>query len=172
MRPHSQDCRFLIKFILYLRSGQSESGFAMMVVSILSILLFSLLAAYLVLSNISKATTTAFVDSSSSFYAAESGLNRRAEDIRKQFLGFAQPTGTSPADIGNCINNSGGTGSDDFACINYTFNYSEPSVTKAGNSLIESRQQKSPYIAYTYVQPNPKNLPTTQASMPSRPVRI
>lgn len=132
----------------------------MLVVAILSVLMFSLLAAYLVFSNISKATTTAFVDSSSSFYAAESGLNRRAEAIRKQFLGFAQPTGTSPANIGNCISNIGGTGNGDFACTDYTFNYSEPVFTKTGNSFVDNIQQKSPYIAYTYVQPNPKNLST------------
>lgn len=152
--------RYLVKLLIHLQTKQVEGGFAMVVVSILSIVLFSLLAISLILSNLSRSRTTAFVDGSSSFYAAESGLNRQAEKLRQRFIGFSQPAGTSPANIGNCIRGAGGTGTGDFACENYTFNSGEPKVTQQGSSIISSNNQNLPYTAYTYVQPNPQNLAT------------
>lgn len=131
----------------------------MVVVSIISVLMVSLLGVSLLVSDLSRKSTIAFADSSSSFYSAESGLNRRAEKLRQQFLGFVQPSGASPGTIVNCITGTGGSGSGDFACETDTFNSTEPRVQQQGNSIIESTGTQ-PYLAYTYVQPNPRNLAT------------
>jgi len=57
------------------------------------------------------------MDATRGFYAAEAGLNLRAERIRQEFVGFLRPTGTSPADGGGmvpCVGSNQGSG--DFAC--------------------------------------------------------
>jgi hypothetical protein len=136
-----------------------EQGSAMLIVSLLSVLMFSLLGATMLISDLSRKSSAAFADNSSSFYSAESGLNRRAEKLRRQFLGFAQPAGTAPSSISNCINSTGSAGTGDFGCQTETFNSTEPSVIQRGNSLI-STGTVQPYFAYTYIQPNPRNLAT------------
>jgi hypothetical protein len=159
-----EQLRLILKLIAYYRHQQSqqrEHGSAMVLVSIVSVLMLSLLGATLLMSDLSRKSTIAFADSSSSFYSAESGLNRRAEKLRQQFLGFAQPEGTAPLTIANCIDGVGGSGSGsgDFACETDTFNSTEPKAIQQGNSII-SANASQPYLAYTYVQPNPGNLAT------------
>jgi hypothetical protein len=142
-----------------LAARRQEQGSAMLIVSIVSVLMFSLLGATMLVSDLTRKSSAAFADNASSFYSAESGLNRRAEKLRRQFLGFAQPTGTAPINIGNCINSTGGSGTGDFGCETETFNSTEPGVMQRGNSMI-STGTVQPYFAYTYVQPNPRNVAT------------
>jgi hypothetical protein len=125
----------------------------MLMVSVFSVLIFSLMGAALLVSDLSRKRAVAFADSSSSFYSAESGLNRRADKLRQQFLGFIQPTGTMPLSMANCITSTGDTGSGDFGCETDTFDSSEPFLRQQGNSTIDSSSVKS-YLAYTYVQSN------------------
>jgi hypothetical protein len=162
MRLNPQQTKFIWKLLAHCHQRQSqarEQGSAMLIVSIISILLFSLLAASLIITDLSRKSSVAFADHSSSFYGAESGLNRRAEKLRRQFLGFAQPTGTPPPGIVNCINTMGASGNGDFACETDTFNSTEPRVQQQGDSIISATAAQS-YFAYTYVQPNPRNLAT------------
>jgi hypothetical protein len=136
-----------------------EQGSAMLIVSVVSVLMFSLLGATMLISDLSSKSSTAFADNSSSFYSAESGLNRRAEKLRRQFLGFAQPDGTAPSNIGDCINSTGVSGTGDFGCETDIFNSTEPRAIQRGDSII-STGTVQPYLAYTYIQPNPRNLAT------------
>ena len=145
----------------------SEQGYAMVVVSILSIIMFSLLAASLIFSNLAKSRTDAFVDSQSSFSVAESGLNKRGFEFRKILetysgvdgvidstgekglagcFGVGIPTGVSGA--------SNRTGTNDFECQNYRFRSSNniARVIAGGNIALNSGEQdQNTYIAYTLV---------------------
>jgi hypothetical protein len=81
----------------------------------------ALLGAYLVITRVELATSKSSKDSMSGFYAAEAGLNIRAETIRSIFIGYNSPSGTSPSTATTpCSTGNLGTG--DMACATYTFN--------------------------------------------------
>jgi hypothetical protein len=81
----------------------------------------ALLAAYLVITRVELATTKSSRDSMSGFYAAEAGLNIRAETIRSIFVGYNTPAGVSP-NVGADPCSAGNTGTGDMACTTYNFN--------------------------------------------------
>lgn len=98
-----------------------EAGFALISTFLVLSLLSTLLGAYLVISRIELATTKASRDTSSGFYAAEAGLNIRAETIRGIFVGYNTPDGTSPDTENNpCEGSNTGTG--DMVCEDFDFN--------------------------------------------------
>ncbi len=145
---------------------RSERGYAMMVTSMITIVMFSMLAAYMTMTNLSKASTNAYVDGNNVFYAAESGMNRRAQAVRLKFAGYSRPTGTVPTNKMASCSSSIATeqGSGDFACVNYSFSSSAPSgrtvLTSSGGSMTASDQDDSKnYIARTFVLENPGNIP-------------
>jgi hypothetical protein len=147
-------------------AGHSEQGYAMVMISIVSVVLFSLLAASLTITNISKLSTDAYVNANSTFYAAESGLNRRAQDLRSKFVGYARPSGTSPIDqMQSCLTGAASTqGDGDFGCTNYSFHSSSPSgkavVTSNGGSMATTdRDDSQTYVSSTFVLENPANIP-------------
>jgi hypothetical protein len=146
----------------------SEQGYAMAMVSILSVILFSLLAASLVFSNLAKSRTDAFVDGQSAFAVAEAGLNKRAIEVSKKIQSSAglegSPATTAPSlTLANCFGigigagssgQSDRTGTNDFECANYRFqsNNSAANVTSGGNiSLSSNSQNPNTYVAYTVV---------------------
>ncbi len=148
---------------------QQERGYAMVIVSIVSVVLLSMLGAYLLVANISKSSTNAYVDGTNTFYAAESGLNKRADQLRQKFIGYAVPTGLSPGqltaaspvtpeNIVNCFPIAVSTSStalgDDFECRNYAFKYNNNSanVASSGGSIQASNVSKQiDYTAFTFV---------------------
>lgn len=150
--------------------AKSDTGYGMMMTSILSILMFSMMGAYLTMSNLSKSATSAYINGNSTFYVAESGLNSRAEEVRKKFIGYARPTGTRPtgsqptAQIQSCLTGgSSDKGIGDFACKNYSYSSSAPSgkSTLAANggyniSLLEKDDSRN-YVATTFVQQIPSD---------------
>jgi hypothetical protein len=94
---------FLLELIRRARHLQSsvpnhhpDRGYIMIVTVMLSVMIFSLLSAYLVVSNIHKTSTGAYIDGHNTFTAAESGLNVRANEVLKKFEGFSRPTGSAP----------------------------------------------------------------------------
>ncbi|MGK7909942.1 MAG: hypothetical protein AB4050_00440 [Synechococcus sp.] len=86
------------------------------------VVLSTLLASYSVVSKFESLTATSSEQSGAGFYAAEAGLNLRADVVRGIFDDFDIPTGTSE-DISvvglPCLDGVGGT--DDYSCINYEF---------------------------------------------------
>jgi Tfp pilus assembly protein PilX len=163
----------LIQFILRaqqlnIRADRSEQGYAMVLISILSIVLFSLLAATLTIANLTKLSTNAYVDGTNTFYAAESGLNKRANDLREKFAISLLPTAgsaTTPASISDCFSiivaDTASVNSydinNDFGCRNYRFKYGNNSTTlKSANGRTETTDKvdQIDYIAYTSVKPN------------------
>jgi Tfp pilus assembly protein PilX len=153
---------------LFLRAQKinksSEQGYAMAMVSLLSIILFSLLAASLVFSNLAKSRTDAFVDGTSAFAVAESGLNKRAIDLQSKldtYSGLAKSS-TPVGDLKNCFSvaidpdkgESISSETDDFECRNYSFNSSNNAAQVAsagGISLDSGAAGKNNYVAYTLV---------------------
>jgi hypothetical protein len=167
---------------------QNERGYAMVIVSIVSVVMFSMMGAYLLVANISKLSTNAYVDGTNTFYAAESGLNKRADQLRQKFVGYAVPTGLSPGqvtaaspvtpgNIVNCFPIAASTSStvlgDDFECRNYAFKYNNNSanVTGSGGIIQATNVSKQiDYTAFTFVADKTVYDPTllpVQAPIPS-----
>jgi hypothetical protein len=180
--------RSLIHFMLRAQQiaqqgGRSDRGYAMLIVSLVSIAMFSMLAAYMTMTNLSKSSTNAYVDGTNTFYAAESGLNRRAQQVRDKFVNYSTPTGTqiggttsviSAATISNCFTVApGGTPtSNDFECRNYSFRYNNniaASKTSQGETVISEQNDNSNslnYVAYTFVADVTKYTGTSTPQTP------
>ncbi|WP_310426009.1 hypothetical protein [Chamaesiphon sp. VAR_48_metabat_135_sub] len=148
------------------RTDSTEGGYAMMFVSIVTVMLFSLVAASLTITNISRSATNAYTEGSSTFYAAESGLNRRSDDVRQKFINYATPDGVSPGNVAGqiagpenmaaCLDaNLANDGSGDFSCQKLDFNYRQSTGTTVskdagGTSLASDYNNIIKYTAYTF----------------------
>jgi hypothetical protein len=154
-------CSILRTQILTAQEARN-SGYAMLIVSVLSTMMFSLMAAYLTMSNITRAATDAYIEGNSTFYAAESGLNKRAEAVRQRFLKYRRPDGTSPAEVSGqaatvdnmdgCLDkddNNNGTG--DFACQRLVFNYRQGSSGKREGDSFSNGTSLVQYTAHTFL---------------------
>lgn len=103
------------------------SGFAVVTVLMMVVVMGVLLASYFVITNLEISTTTQSANSTKGFYAAEAGLNLRAQEVRSKFAGYNVPTGTSPAATNPSQacptdasgNFTGAIGSGDFQCKGY-----------------------------------------------------
>ena len=105
-----------------MKHERDERGFALVIVMLLMAVLVSLLAGYFILTHIDLTTTRSSLDGTRGFYAAEAGLNLRAETIRGAFLGFDTPDGASPLDDeDNTPCEPGNAGDGDFECVEYPF---------------------------------------------------
>jgi hypothetical protein len=156
----------------------SDRGYAMMMTSIVSILLFSMLVAYMTISNLNRFSSKAYTKSSSTFYAAESGLNARSQLIRQKVGGYTIPVGTSATNINECWNASSSSplqysATNDFGCKNYIFasaaGTAEDRVTGNDSNNVTQVQTPDLYIATTYIVNNPNHLTTypQQSTIPS-----
>jgi hypothetical protein len=199
MSKQQQPNQQLIQFILRaqqiaLQDRRSDQGYAMMMISIVSILLFSLLAAYMTITNLSKSSTDAYVDGNNSFYVAESGLNRRADQLRQKFLGYTLPSGLSPgqitrtspvtpANIANCFalpltTTAVVSTGDDFQCQNYAFrnNNNIATVSNGNGGIVLSEQDNnrnsSNYIAHTFIADRTNYQDPADPTLGPQPTRI
>jgi Tfp pilus assembly protein PilX len=142
----------------------SEQGYSMLMVSMITIVMFSLLLAATTLSNITKSRTNAFVDGNSAFYVAEAGLNKRAAEISKK-LDYPGVSGSGSGNLEGCFTvgiPAGGSGesirsgNNDLECVNYRFtssnNVANLVSTSGGGLSLDSRgQNQNTYVAYTLV---------------------
>jgi hypothetical protein len=110
-----------------------------------------MLSVYVFSSNLYKASSDAILDSGSTFYAAELGMNKRSNNVKKSFDAFSRPTGSEPsganiaAQMNNCINGVTGTkGTGDFECRVAETTYRESS-TKGGAAADGSFTSTSSY---------------------------
>jgi hypothetical protein len=149
-----------------LSSRERQSGYALLMASVMSILIFSMLTVYMFSSRISKSTTDAMVDAGSTFYAAEFGLNSRANEMRSRIGNFSRPTGVSPTDtsastasmgesvasmMASCLGtNNALKGSGDFACTEDSSDYAE-SIT-SGDRQNRRTSANIKYKTYSFVQ--------------------
>jgi hypothetical protein len=166
MKIDRKQIRYSLQLLLHLRKNtvtNNQDGYAMLITSILAILMFSMLSVYLFSANLYKSVSNAVVDSGSTFYAAESGMNRRANIIRDKFEGFATPTGTEPtgasvaAQMQSCIDNTAGSlGDGDLACNENVFDYKESRwKSGAANNGFQEEFANNPdvkYRSYSFVR--------------------
>ena len=97
-----------------------QQGFALITTLIMLIVFLAIITTYTFLTTIETKTSDASVDSATGFYAAESGYNLRAEDIRTVFQDFRRPQGTSPNGTTPCVDGNDGSGA--FECVSYKLN--------------------------------------------------
>lgn len=102
-----------------MKSQSREKGFALIATLFMIVVIMALMGAYAVTSNVELATTRLSKEGTSGFYAAEAGLNIRAEEIRQTFVGYNRPEGYSPSTTTPC--EGGDNGDEDFACKSYDF---------------------------------------------------
>lgn len=150
------------------KQESSDGGYVMVVVSILTVMIFSLLAASLMVTNISKSATNAYIEGNSTFYAAESGLNKRAEEVRQKFLNYARPSGISPGlvtgqpitvdNMAACLDGpAANDGDGDFACRSIPLEYRQMSNwdlrtgADGKSSELTERNSSIKYNAYSFV---------------------
>jgi hypothetical protein len=144
---------FLILLRLYSREKHAEKGYMLFLAMGVMLVLQALLMAYLVAAKIEKSTSEASVNSNSSFYGAEGGLNLRAEKMRQKFLLITLPDGrgskTVPASTSDCLDEeSANDGDRDFRCI------VDPIAGKSIISYVNDLNDKDPITK----QPIPKRV--------------
>jgi hypothetical protein len=188
--------RALLHFILRAQQiaqqdGRSDKGYAMLMVSMISIAMLSMLAAYMTMTNLNKSSTSAYVDGTNTFYVAESGLNQRAQQLRDRFINYSLPTGLSPEQtnrtdyvpptrISNCFllgTNLTASATNDFECRNFAYQHNDASTatvqrTNDGSSQsITSADRQIAYNAYTFVADKTNYIPGSNPLAP-RPITI
>jgi hypothetical protein len=145
------------------KEESSNGGYVMMFTSIVTLMMFSLLAAYFTITNLTKSATNAYIEGNSTFYAAESGLNRRADAMRQRFINYATPDGISPGDVAGevagvqnmiaCLDGvATNDGSGDFRCQTLDLNYRQATGTNmspGGDGKSMSATDYNNMIKYT-----------------------
>jgi len=105
---------------------ERDQGIAVVSVLIMMVVLMAILTAYFTLTLSELKTGRYSLAAQQGFYAAEGGLNLRAELVRAKFVGYLRPVGNSPTvpDSSNpsspipCSGSNLGDG--DFVCTSYT----------------------------------------------------
>jgi hypothetical protein len=145
-------------------SHERQNGYALLMTSVMSILMFSILSMYLFSSRLHKSTSNAIVDAGSTFYASETALNKRANAVRQKFSNYTEPDGESLFDtdvatrMSNCMNPSAPAelkGDGDYECITETTTSKEAVLSKksASNDSISNEVKNVNYMSYTFVKP-------------------
>lgn len=98
-------------------------GFSLPIVLMLLGVVAGLIAAFVSTTETDLKSTRFSRNTVSGFYAAEGGLNLRAQTIRTTFQGYNVPSGTSPSATNPCVGTNMGDG--DYACQRYTINNRE-----------------------------------------------
>ncbi len=100
--------------------NSSQNGMILITTLFFLVVLLALLAAFFVITNLETGSFRSAKKSTIGFYAAEGGLNVRAEQIRQIFVGYNRPSGTSPNATDSCDGSNNGSG--DFRCQSYDLN--------------------------------------------------
>jgi hypothetical protein len=170
-RKYYRQSFYLLLHIRQQQIDNDQQGYGMLLVSVLSIFMFSMLAACLTMTNLSTSVVRAYTDEQSAFYVAESGLNERASSIREKFSGYAKPTGQSPGQTSAVLLNASlfqqsmrdcsnslptAIGSGDFSCQHkpFTSNTFKTKLTNQGSAGANTVTQASvatTYFAHTFV---------------------
>lgn len=96
-----------------------QRGFVVPTLLMLLVLVGLLLATHFVVTRSEIVAGSGSANSTSGFYAAEGGLNLRAEKVRRRFQNYETPGGAGPTATAPCQN--GNTGSGDLGCESTTF---------------------------------------------------
>jgi hypothetical protein len=115
--PQTTRMLFDIGLYLFKLQKKSDRGYILFTVVGVMLVLQALLMAYIFAAQIEKSTSDASINSNSSFYGAEGGLNLRAEKLRQKFILATLPNGLAPTSTADCLDkNSSNDGNGDFKC--------------------------------------------------------
>jgi hypothetical protein len=170
--PNSQLLQFMLRAQQLARQDvKTDKGYAMMMTSIITIMLFSLMGAFLTMTNLAKSSTDAYIDGNSTFYASESGLNKRVQELRDRFDRYNSPGDGAttvadkntpsfrPTSMSTCYESTAAAiATRDFECKPYTFIYNNNIARTAGTSAntivlseADGNSSKVEYKAFTFV---------------------
>ncbi len=96
---------------------KKQNGIVMITTLYFLVVLLALMAAFFVITNLEIGSFRTGKKSVIGFYAAEAGLNLRAEQIREIFVDYNRPAGSSPVEDNAC--EAGNDGGGDYICTNY-----------------------------------------------------
>ncbi len=191
--PNSQLLQFMLRAQQLARQDvKTDKGYAMMMTSIITIMLFSLMGAFLTMTNLAKSSTDAYIDGNNTFYASESGLNKRVSELRARFDNYNSPSDGAttvadksspsfkPTTMSTCYESTADAiSARDFECKPYRFTYNNNIARTAGTSdgsivlsEADGNSSKVEYKAFTFVadktnydtSPVPAPIPTVLAS--------
>jgi hypothetical protein len=158
------------RWLLKLQKRQtSEGGYILVVVMGMALVLSGLFVTTGLTTKVDKASGKANEESSTGFYAAEAGLNLRAQMIRQKFEGFNRPLGQSPTVVANtntprwraCASNppTGSTqGTNDMRCMdNAALNLNLQAINNQENGTLPDKLRNLPLT--TFVE-EPANNPS------------
>ena len=97
-----------------------QHGIVLVAVLFLLAVLLALLGAFYLITGMELGNYRGSRKSTQGFFAAEAGLNLRAEEIRQIFVGYNRPSGTSPSEPDPCA--GGNMGDGNYVCRNYSIN--------------------------------------------------
>lgn len=96
-----------------------QRGFVIPTLLMLLVLIGLLLATHFIVTRSEIVTGSGSANSTSGFYAAEGGLNLRAEKVRRRFQNYETPSGSGPTATAPCQGSN--TGSGDLGCETASF---------------------------------------------------
>jgi hypothetical protein len=154
------------------RKRQSEDGYVLVVVMGVILAMSGLFITTGLTTKVDKASGKANEESSTGFYAAEAGLNVRAQMIRQKFEGFNRPVGQSPSVVANtntprwraCAANppTGSTqGTNDMRCLNdQDLNLGLQAINNQENGSLPQKLRTIPVTTFVDepVTNNPANV--------------
>jgi hypothetical protein len=175
---NAKNSRYIFQMIVHCqrtRDQHGNGGYALLVTSILAILTFSMLSVFLFSTNLYKSVANTVLDSGTTFYAAETAMNKRAYAVRQKFVGYERPVGTSPGLTTNtvaeqmaiCIAGAGNVGTQDMGCLTQSIGYTAAVVEydsqgrliertkgkKTGNNFVNSNDTDNvQYRTYSFVR--------------------
>lgn len=164
--------------LVRLQDKHNQKGYSLVVTVAMLLILSTLLISAAVVSKVNSASTSASAKSSGGFFAAEAGLNIRAQEIRQTFENSNRPTGVPPANLMACGDeDSTNNGSGDFACDSVIFqgqnvltfveedsNNPTPIIVPAGEKFEGLSAQEYRYDLMSVAQTS-ENLPSAILGM-------
>ncbi|MCM1981288.1 hypothetical protein [Lyngbya confervoides] len=140
--------RTTFALILHLKEkAGDQDGYSLVIVLVSVLLLGALLLASALMGQLDSSSTRASTNRNSGFYAAEAGLNLRAQAVRAKFEGFNRPSGISPLSWEFCTDTvDSNNGSGDFAC--------DTSLTINGQRIASYVIDRTPATPVSITVPN------------------
>lgn len=91
-------------------------GFVLITALTMLVVLMALLTAYFTLTRVEVSTTAATANATTGFYAAEAGLNLRAEAVKGMFTGGPPAVGGTPPALSECVSSASAGSARSFGC--------------------------------------------------------
>jgi hypothetical protein len=163
-------------FLKASRKRQSEDGYVLVVVMGVVLAMSGLFITTGLTTKVDKASGKANEESSTGFYAAEAGLNVRAQMIRQKFEGFNRPAGESPSVVANtntprwraCAANppiGSSPGTNDMRCLNdQDLNLGLQAINNQENGTLPDKLRTIPVT--TFVEEPPMDESKRNVTIP------